>query len=107
MTAAKSTSTCGIRRPKSLAFRARCATLADAIAALVGVHPKLTHDPPRYLRSASATVLPALASARASGGARCPPPPSKKYKIYGSLINILPPLVKPSPLRTHLEHQNA
>src|SRR5260370_34342829 len=89
MTAAKSTSTCDIRKPKSPALRARCATLAEAIAALVGVHPKLTHDPPKYLRSASATVFPALASARASGGPACPPPIIKTSKLSVSVIGCL------------------
>src|SRR5579871_4881126 len=44
------------------------------MAALVGVQPKFTQEPPRSLRSASATRLPAPASPQARGIPACPPP---------------------------------
>ena len=47
---------------------------AEAMTAFVGVHPKFTQEPPRSLRSASATLFPAFASACASGMPACPPP---------------------------------
>ena len=37
-------------------------TFAEAMAAFVGLQPKFTQDPPRSLRSASATVRPSPAS---------------------------------------------
>jgi len=46
-----------MRSPNSAARRASWATRADAIAAFVGVQPKLTQEPPRCLRSAEATHL--------------------------------------------------
>ena len=61
-TAGKSTRTSGISTPYSEARLAWKATLAEAMAALVGLHPKFTHEPPRSLRSASATVKSRLAS---------------------------------------------
>ena len=42
------------------------------MAAFVGVHPKLTHDPPTSLRSATATRFPAFASAWERGIAGLP-----------------------------------
>ena len=57
---------------------------ADAITALVGVQPKLTQEPPRSWRSASATFFPALARACARGMPACPPPMmrmSQEFKV--------------------------
>ena len=62
--------------------RARCATRADAIAALVGVHPKFTQEPPSRSRSAKATRLPALARACASGTPACPPPADQDVVVF-------------------------
>jgi len=39
--------------------RDMCATWAEAMAALVGVRPKFTHEPPRCFRSTRMTRLPA------------------------------------------------
>jgi hypothetical protein len=47
---------------------------ALATNVLVGMHPVLTQVPPNAPRSMIATVIPAAASRRASGGPACPVP---------------------------------
>jgi hypothetical protein len=74
ITAAKSTSTRGIRMPHSDARRACAARRDEAIIALLGVQPQFTQEPPRCSRSTKATDRPAPARARASGTPACPAP---------------------------------
>ena len=61
-------------RALGILFTGVALALAEAIAAFVGVHPKFTQEPPRFLRSASATLFPAFASACARGMPAWPPP---------------------------------
>lgn len=67
--------------PYSPALLVTAIALAEATNVLVGMHPELTHVPPRCFRSTSATLRPS-AAIRA---AKCPchPTEPKHRRLYG------------------------